>query len=102
MEEAVALSKSFQNINRIHYHFKELDSRIDIYGTLSKPYRNRKETLFNTVNRVLEHRHSLVHRLYVNIEYSQKDVLKDISSIQTALDRVYKHLCDVNGWLLLI
>ena len=98
IEQAVAFSKSFQNIHKINTHFKELDSRIDIYGILSKPYRNRKETLFQTINRVLEHRHALVHRLNVEMQYKQQEALKDIQSIEMAFDNIYEHICSVNNW----
>lgn len=98
IEQAVAFSKSFQNINKINIHFKELDSRIDIYGILSKPYRNRKETLFQAIDRVLEQRHALVHRLSVETRYKQQEALKDIQSIEIALDKIYEHICSVNNW----
>ena len=98
IEEAVALSMSFQNITKIDSYFKALDKKISIYGALSKPYRRRKETLFDTLNRVLEHRHSMVHRMGVDISYSKEDVLKDIESVNVALSRAYEHICQVYGW----
>lgn len=98
MEEAVALSKSFQNIHKIDKYFRDVNSKIDIKGCLSKPYRKRKETLYDTLDRVLEHRHSLVHRLDVDLEYTKEDVMKDISSVSVALTRVYKHICEKYGW----
>lgn len=98
IEEAVALSMSFQNIEKIDSYFKTLDKRISIYGALSKPYRRRKETLFETLNRVLEHRHGMVHRMGVDILYSKENVLKDIESVKVALNRAYEHICDVYGW----
>ncbi|MBE6945912.1 MAG: hypothetical protein E7459_07485 [Ruminococcaceae bacterium] len=98
VEEAVALSMSFQNIVKIDSYFKALDNSISIYGALSKPYRRRKETLFDTVNRVLEHRHGMVHRMGVDISYSKEDVLRDIESVKVALNRTYEHICDVYGW----
>lgn len=98
VEEAVALSMSFQNIVKIDSYFKALDNSISIYGALSKPYRRRKETLFDTVNRVLEHRHGMVHRMGVDISYSKEDVLRDIESVKVALNRAYEHICDVYGW----
>lgn len=98
IEQAVALSKSFQNINKINTYFSELDSEIKIKGALSKPYRNRKESLYQTLDRVLEHRHALVHRMMVDIDYGKDDILKDIKSIEIALDKAYYHICDVYNW----
>ena len=98
IEEDVALSKSFQNIHKVDAYFRELNKRIDIKGALSKPYHRRKETLFNTLDRVLEHRHALVHHMYVDGQYKLDDITKDIDSICTALDKVYEHICDVYEW----
>ena len=98
IEEAVALAKSFQNINKINTYFLEINKKIDIRGILSKPYHRRKETLYETLNRVLEHRHSLVHRMNIDIGYKKDDVLKDINSVEVALTKVYKHICSVFEW----
>lgn len=98
IEEAVALSMSFQNIAKVNSYMATIDKRIDIKGVLSKPYRRRKESLYDTINRVLEHRHSLVHRLNMDIFYDKKDVLKDIKSIEVALTKVYKHICYIYDW----
>ncbi len=98
VEEAIALSKSFQNIHKAHSYFGEINKRIDIKGTLSKPYHGRKENLFLTIDRVLEHRHSLVHRMDVDIQYKIEEVKKDIKSVAVALDKIYEHICLVYGW----
>ena len=36
--------------------------------------------------------------LDVDLEYTKEDVMKDISSVSVALTRVYKHICEKNGW----
>lgn len=98
IEEAVALSFSFQNINRINNTFQTLDKNIQIYAILSKPYRKRNETLFLTLDRLLEHRHALVHRLSIDNSYSKEDIQRDIRSVEIALKRVYQHICNVYNW----
>lgn len=98
IEEAIALSLSFQNIHKINHHFERLDKRIKIKAALSKPYRNRKENLYNTIDRILEQRHSLVHRMNLKYDYDKDSVLKDVKSIKVALSKVYLHLCEVYGW----
>ena len=90
-----------QNIRKIDSYFRDINSKIDIKGVLSKPYHRRKETLFQTVERVLEQRHSLVHRLNVDISYKKENVISDIKSIQVALDRVYEHLCSIYNWTMI-
>lgn len=98
MEEAVALSKSFQNIHKADSYFREIDKRIDIKGTLSKPYHRRKETLFNTLDRMLEQRHSFVHHLNVDANYNITGLEKDVKTIKVALDMVYAHICEIYNW----
>lgn len=98
VEEMVALSKTFQNIRRIDHYFRELDSKIDIKGTLSKPYHNRKENLFQTLDRILEQRHSMIHGLNIDRNYKQNELKQDMKSVQVSLDRVYKHICEIYGW----
>lgn len=98
IEMAVALSKSFQNINKINAYFQAIDKNIDIKGVLSKPYHRRNETLYMTLNRILENRHSLVHRLIINDSYYKEDIKKDIKSVEVALDKVYHKICDLYHW----
>ena len=98
IEEMVALSKTFQNIHKIDHYFRELDPKIDIKGTLSKPYHNRKENLFQTLDRILEQRHSMVHRLNIDKSYRQNELKQDIKSVKKALDRVYEHICEIYNW----
>lgn len=98
IEMAVALSKSFQNINKINAYFQAIDKNIDIKGVSSKLYHRRNETLYMTLNRILENRHSLVHRLIINDSYYKEDIKKDIKSVEAALDKVYHKICDLYHW----
>lgn len=98
IEAIFSRSLSFQNAKRIVDNFKELDSNITIHGVLSKPYRRRKETLFVTLDRVLNKRHSFIHSNLVDLFYENSDLEKDISSIEVALERVFEHLCNLYDW----
>ncbi|TWH60197.1 hypothetical protein DesLBE_4617 [Desulfitobacterium sp. LBE] len=98
IEEAVARTMSFQNINKICSYFKELDPRLDISGTLRKPYRRRKESLFQTLDRILEHRHGIIHWREMIVSYDLKSAYKDIDSIRVALDQVYEYLVNTYEW----
>ena len=51
-----------------------------------------------TLNRILENRHSLVHRLIINDSYYKEDIKKDIKSVEVALDKVYHKICDLYHW----
>lgn len=98
IEEAFSLSISFQNINKINSNFRDLDSKIDIKGILSKPYRRRKEKLYETLNRILDHRHALVHRMDINPNYTKEHAIRDIESVKVSLEKVFSHLCNLYGW----
>lgn len=96
--EAIAFSKSFQNMGKVCDNFKEIDAKLNIHTALSKPYRKRNESLFDTINRVLEQRHSMIHRLDFDIEYDKEKAKKDIESVKTALTCVYEYIVDFYQW----
>lgn len=98
VEEVFARMLSFQNIDKIVNNFQGLDPKIDIGTPLKKPYRNRKESLYQLINRVFEQRHNMIHRLDIDIDYSKEKLVKDVKDIKFALIRVYKYLCEKYGW----
>ena len=98
VEEAFARTLSFQNINKIAYHFKELDKKLDLTAPLKKPYHNRKKTLFETLDTIFERRHSMVHRREVDAYYNTDMLNKDIEDVKVSIERVYSYICEQNGW----
>jgi len=99
IEEAISRTMSFQNIYKITSYYRELDPQLDIKGILSKPYKRRKESLFMTLDRILNQRHELIHSNKVNFFYQNSNLKKDIDSIEESLKRVYKYLIDTYSWV---
>jgi len=98
LEEAATKSMSFQNIGKISTYFKELDKRYDIHGVLRKPYRRRKETLYEAVERIFNQRHSLIHQANISTTYITEKAKKDVEDIEAAITRVYDMIITENKW----
>jgi hypothetical protein len=98
VEEAVARSKSFQNIDKIASNFKDLDQRLDIGGILKKPYRRRKETLYTSMDNLFEQRHSQIHRNQIRLDYTNDKLQRDIDNLKISIERSYLHFIDIYGW----
>lgn len=98
VEQAYAYGKPFQNIKKICANLFTLNNSINLDRELKKPYRNRKETLYDVINRVLEHRHGLVHRLIYNSQYTKRQALCDAKLIEEAMKRSYQYICGIYNW----
>ncbi len=98
IEQAFTSNLSFQNIKKTCLNYKLLDSKFDIEGCLKKPFRRRKENLFDTAHRILEHRHNMVHKLNYNIGYTHKNLIRDAYSMKEIITRTYKHICKLYDW----
>lgn len=96
--EAVAKWMNFQEMSKIHQTFKQLDKDIDIHGTLKKPDGRRKETFWDLFERLIEHRHSLIHQAQITVDYYPKDLEKDVKLIEKAIWRIYLSLIKIYGW----
>ena len=98
VETAITKTMSFQNINKINSYFRDLDTRLDISGTLKRPYRRRRKSLYDTLNEIFERRHLLIHRNIVTANYTTDEVIKDIENVRVAIKRVYKKIIDTYSW----
>lgn len=98
VEEVFASSLSFQNIHKIVFHFKGLDSRLDIGTPLKKPYHQRKQTLYEKIDEIFERRHRMIHRIEFDLKYSSKELTADINDVKISLERVYKYICKRYDW----
>lgn len=98
IEEAVARSKSFQNIDKICSNFKDLNPRLDIGGILKRPYRRRRETLYTSLDKLFKQRHMQIHRNQFRIDYTQDKLHRDIDNVKISIRRSYSHLIDTFGW----
>ena len=75
-----------------------IDKDIDIAGVLKKPYRRRKESLYDSVDRILNQRHNLIHRNEMSLDYLSENVNTDLENIRAAIQRIYDRLLDRYGW----
>lgn len=98
IEEAATRWMSFQDIKKICDHFHQLDKKIDISGVLRKPYRRRKESLYSGIERIVEHRHLLIHNSLISPIYTDDKVKKDIDIVEVAIKRVYDMLIANYKW----
>ena len=98
LEEAVTKSMSFQNIGKISTYFRELDKKYDIHGTLKKPYRRRKESLYEAIDRVFNQRHQLIHQALLSTDYNYQKAKRDAEDTNTIVTRVYEMIISENKW----
>lgn len=89
IEEAVGDNLSFQRPKIIAENFKLIDESIDIGGTLKKPYRNRKKTLFDSIDSIVELRNEFVHSGGMDVELTDTRLKKIINDFEVAVDRIY-------------
>lgn len=98
VEETYARTLSFQNIQKIVFNFKQLDSKLDIGKPLKEPYHRRKRNLYCQLEEIFERRHNMVHRVEVDSNYTAEILEKDIKDVEEAMVRVYRYLCEQYGW----
>jgi len=98
LEEAISENISFQNIELVSKHFQKLDTNIDLKGILSKPFRNRKTKLFESLNELVQLRHKFIHKSEMSLEFNETKLKKAINDIEVSIDRFYKLLCELYKW----
>lgn len=62
VKEQVVETLPFQKISAISRHFDSLDQKLDIGGALRKPYRRRRQSLYDLLEWVVLVRHEFIHR----------------------------------------
>lgn len=98
VEEAVAETLPFQRISAISRHFKALDSKIDIVGTLRKPYRRRKKKLLDEIEEFVDKRHAFIHLGRMDTKLSDKVLKKSMKDLEDSVVRCYKLITSHYGW----
>lgn len=91
----LADSLSFQRPSVISENFRGLNNRIDIASWLRKPYHNRKVTLYDSIEGLIDVRDRLVHTGSTSLEYSDKRIKQIINDLNEAADRIYQGLGQV-------
>jgi hypothetical protein len=89
VERAIAECFSFQRPSSISENFKLLDSKLDIGGTMRKPYKKRKISLHDSIEALVEGRNSFVHSGQMNLQLYDKNFQALLADIVEAVDRAY-------------
>lgn len=96
--EAVAKWMNFQDMAKVHTAFKELNAKYDVHGLLKRPYGRRKESFWDVINRLISHRHALIHRAELQADYQPTRLQSDLRLVEKAIWRIYDELIKQNGW----
>lgn len=98
IEEAIAKGLNFQNLDRTFEIFRTLDPKLDLAGYLRRPYRRRKQSLYDSLTSMIQRRHDFVHRNLVDTSYKTEEVRYDLANIKVGLARIYKGITKHYGW----
>jgi hypothetical protein len=98
VEEAIAQALPFQRISSICDHFKALDSALDLASCLKRPYRRRSVSLFESIEKMVEKRHELIHRNTLASDYSDELAEHDINNVEVATKRCILKMNNHYAW----
>jgi len=97
-EEALAENLSFQRVSAISRHFKELEPKLDLGGTLRRPFRRRKKSLFNSLEGMTERRHALIHRTVLDTTFDDEDAHRAFDDLEHAVVRCHRRITSYYDW----
>jgi len=98
LEEAIAESVSFQRLESICSRFDELMPRLNLAAVLQRPYRRRRETLYDTLRWMITTRHAVIHRATLDLELTDERMNALIYDLASLVARVQKAVCAYHGW----
>jgi hypothetical protein len=90
VENVIADGFSFQRPSLIAEHFRLLDPKLDIGAALRRPYRRRKTSLFDSIERLVENRNAFVHTGRMNMKFFDAQLTTALSDIEVAVNRAYE------------
>lgn len=89
IEVALAESLSFQRPSVVADNYKLIDPQFNLSTPLRKPYRRRKESLFEAIDGYVELRNEFVHTGRMDAKLTDKRVAKAMDDFEVAVDRCY-------------
>ena len=98
VERGVSDQFSFQNLEQIVSHFRAVDKRLDVAGALRKPYRKRKQPLYDSLSALIQHRHDIIHRGQISTEFTDEVAFKALEDLEEAVTRVYRMITSTFKW----
>jgi hypothetical protein len=99
IDRAVAETFSFQRPTAISETFKLVYPKIDIAGALRKPYHGRKQSLFDSIEELVEDRNRLVHTGEININLFDKRLRMVLQDLTEGVNRAYNHIAKHNSFI---
>ncbi|MBN1929192.1 MAG: hypothetical protein JW764_06590 [Chlorobiaceae bacterium] len=98
IEESITELMPFQNISTICKNFKQLDKSIDFASILREPFRRRKQSLFTSIEIMVDKRHNIIHRGMIDTSLNNNAIKKIIFDLEASVVKCYKHLTKARGW----
>lgn len=98
VEEQIAEVLSFQRVSAVSRNFELLDPKLDVAGTLKKPFRRRKQSLFDQLEQVVTIRHDVIHRAKIDTKLTDSRLHDLIYDLDEAVSRVDRHLTAHYKW----
>lgn len=90
VERTIAECFSFQRPSHIGDNFKLIDSKLDIAGAMRKPYRQRKKSLYDSIEELVELRNRFVHEGDMELSLYDKQLDAILKDAVVAVDRAYE------------
>lgn len=90
IERAVAESFSFQRPSAIANNFRLLDQKLDLGTTMRRPYRHRKTSLFDSIEKLVKDRNEFVHAGQMNMDFFDPQLKSALSDMAVAVNRAYE------------
>ena len=97
VEEAVARTLSFQNMDAIARHFRGINGRLDIRLALDDPA-GTKLNASKRLSEILQARHRFVHENIINQGYTLGLAATDCEIIRKGISQVHGHIQKVYRW----
>ena len=89
IEQAISECFSFQRPSMIGKNFSLLDDHLDLAAAMRKPFKRRKETLFDRIEALVEGRNAFVHAGDMDMSLYDRELEKVVTDIVEAVDRCY-------------
>lgn len=98
IERSVAEAFSFQRPSAIAETFRLIDPKLDIAGPMRKPYRGRKVNLYDSIEKLVDGRNTLVHTGELDIRLFDRQLKTAIADLTEAANRAYNHIAKHYGF----
>jgi len=98
VEQAVAEILPFQRLAAVGRHFADIDQKLDILGSLKRPYRRRKVNLLDRLEDLVTRRHALIHGMNINIDLDRERLEGCLHDLTVGISRVYEGITRHYGW----